>query len=109
MRNAVIDRYVLANILGFIFMFTAVMGVSILLVSLEVEDMVTAIGSVIASLSNIGPGFGSVGPTENYAHLGNFTKWVLSLDMVMGRLEIFTILILFLPGYLAQIKKRTND
>ncbi len=98
MRHAVVDRYVLANILGFIFIYTGVMVVSILLVSFEVKDMVTAIGSVIASLSNIGPGFGTVGPTENYAHLGNFTKWILSLDMVMGRLEILTILILFLPG-----------
>ena len=97
MRNSVLDRNVLANILGFIFIYTAVMVVSILLVSLEINDMVTAIGSVVASLSNIGPGFGSVGPTENYAHLGIFTKWILSLDMVMGRLEILTILILFFP------------
>ncbi|MFH2132836.1 MAG: potassium transporter TrkG, partial [bacterium] len=93
----VVDRYVLANILGFIFIYTTVMAVSILLVSFQVDDMVTAIGSVIASLGNIGPGFGTVGPTENYAHLGKFTKWILSLDMVMGRLEILTILILFLP------------
>ena len=98
MRTAVIDRNILANILGFIFIYSAVITISILLVSLEIEDMTTAIGSVIASLSNIGPGFGTVGPTENYAHLGSFTKWVLSLDMVMGRLEIMTILILFLPG-----------
>ncbi len=97
MRNSVLDRNVLANILGFIFIYAAVMVVSILLVSFEINDMVTAIGSVIASLSNIGPGFGTVGPTENYAHLGIFTKWILSLDMVMGRLEILTILILFLP------------
>lgn len=98
MRNAVIDRNVLSSILGFIFVYTAVMAVSILFVSFEASDMTTAIGSVIASLSNIGPGFGTVGPTENYAHLGSFTKWILSLDMVMGRLEILTILILFLPG-----------
>lgn len=97
-RNTVIDRHVLAGILGFIFIYMTVMAVSILLVSLETGDMTTAIGSVIASLSNIGPGFGTVGPTENYAHLGSFSKWVLSLDMVMGRLEILTILILFFPG-----------
>ncbi|MDH5560436.1 MAG: TrkH family potassium uptake protein, partial [Deltaproteobacteria bacterium] len=95
--TSVVDKNVLSNILGFIFIYTFVTVISILLVSLETEDMVTAIGSVIASLGNIGPGFGSVGPTENYAHLGDFTKWILSLDMVMGRLEIFTILILFLP------------
>ncbi|NQU64572.1 MAG: TrkH family potassium uptake protein, partial [SAR324 cluster bacterium] len=97
MRNSMLDRDVLANVLGFIFIYTAVMVVSILLVSFEIEDMVTAIGSVVASLGNIGPGFGTVGPTENYAHLSIFTKWVLSLDMVMGRLEILTILILFFP------------
>lgn len=97
LRNTVVDRNILANILGFIFIYLIVMVISILLVSIECEDMMTAIGSVVASLSNIGPGFGTVGPTENYAHLGTFTKWILSLDMVMGRLEILTILILFLP------------
>ncbi len=96
-RNSVIDRNVLASILGFIFIYIAVMFLSVLAVSLEIGDMVTALGSVVASLGNIGPGFGSVGPTDNYAHLGDFTKWILSLDMVMGRLEIMTILILFLP------------
>ena len=97
MRHTVVDRPVLANILSFIFVYTTVMIVSILLVSLETPGMMTSIGSVVASLGNIGPGFGSVGPTSNYAHLGIFSKWVLSLDMVMGRLEILTILILFLP------------
>ncbi|MCP4757555.1 MAG: TrkH family potassium uptake protein [Proteobacteria bacterium] len=97
LRNSVVDRQVLASILGFILIYASVMVISILLVSLETDDMVTSIGSVIASLSNIGPGFGSVGPTENFAHLGQFTKWILSMDMVMGRLEILTILVLFLP------------
>ncbi len=96
-RDSVVDRNVLASILGFIYIYTAVMILSLLLVSLETNDMVTTLGSVVASLSNIGPGFGTVGPTDNYAHLGTFTKWILSLDMVMGRLEIMTILILFLP------------
>ncbi len=96
-RHSTVERTVLANILGFIFVYTTVMIISILLVAFETPDMTTAIGSVVASLSNIGPGFGTVGPTSNYAHLGTFTKWVLSLDMVMGRLEILTILILFLP------------
>ncbi len=97
MKDTVIERGILANILSFIFVYTAVMIISILLVSIETNDMVTALGSVIACLGNIGPGFGSVGPTDNYAQLGDFTKWILSLDMVMGRLEILTILILFLP------------
>jgi trk/ktr system potassium uptake protein len=96
-QDSVVERNILANILGFIFVYTAIMILSILLVSIDTNDMMTALGSVVASLSNIGPGFGTVGPTENYAHLGSFTKWILSLDMVMGRLEILTILVLFLP------------
>ena len=96
-QDSVVERNILSNILGFIFIYATVMILSILLVSLDTNEMVTAIGSVVASLSNIGPGFGTVGPTENYAHLGSFTKWILSLDMVMGRLEILTILILLLP------------
>lgn len=97
LNNTTVERSILSSILGFIFIYISVMSVSILLVSIEIDDMMTAIGSVVASLSNIGPGFGSVGPTSNYAHLGQFTKWVLSLDMAMGRLEILTILILFFP------------
>lgn len=96
-RNQVVERPVLAAILGFIFIYASVMIFSILLVSLETTDMMTAIGSVIASLSNIGPGFGTVGPASNYAHLGAFTKWILSLNMAMGRLEVLTILVLFFP------------
>jgi trk system potassium uptake protein TrkH len=96
-QDGVVDRNVLSSILGFIFVYASVMIFSILLVSIETNDMVTAIGSVSACLGNIGPGFGTVGPMENYTHLGHFTKWMLSLDMVMGRLEILTILILFLP------------
>ncbi len=96
-RDSVVERNVLSSILGFIFVYVGVMVISTLLVSIQTNDMVTALGSVVASLSNIGPGFGTVGPTDNYFHLGSFTKWILSLDMVMGRLEIMTILILFLP------------
>ena len=97
LRAEPVERSVLASILGFIFIYVGVMGASILLVSLETPDFATAIGSVVASLSNIGPGFGTVGPASNYSHLGMFSKWILSIDMAMGRLEILTILILFLP------------
>lgn len=96
-QDGVVDRNVLSGILGFIFVYASVMVFSILLVSIETNDMVTAIGSVISSLGNIGPAIGSVGPMENYSHLGPFTKWILALDMVLGRLEILTILVLFLP------------
>jgi trk system potassium uptake protein TrkH len=61
-------------------------------------DVLTAIASVAATSGNIGPGLGSVGPAENYAHIPITGKWVLSLCMLLGRLEIYTVMILFLPA-----------
>lgn len=96
-RNTSVQPKVVAGILSFIFVYTSVLMGSILLVSFDAPDMMTAIGSVVACLSNIGPGFGTVGPTENFAHLSSLTKWILSIDMAMGRLELLTVLVLFLP------------
>lgn len=71
--------------------------VGILEVTQEV-DILTCIGAVLATLSNIGPGFGDVGPTENFAHLLPATKVFLSLLMILGRLELYAILCLFVPS-----------
>jgi trk system potassium uptake protein TrkH len=62
-------------------------------------DLGTSFGSVAATLGNIGPGIGLVGPIENYAHIPGFGKWFLSFLMLIGRLELFTVLILFSPGF----------
>jgi len=58
-------------------------------------DIVTAMGSVIASLSNVGPGLGEVGPMDNYSNIPLLGKWVLSFCMIIGRLELFTVLVIF--------------
>ena len=55
-------------------------------------DFLSAIGSVAATLGNIGPGIGSVGPVDNFAHIPTIGKWFLSFLMLLGRLELFTIL-----------------
>lgn len=60
-------------------------------------DMITAFGCVVATLANIGPGFGDVGPSGNFAHLLPVTKIFLSLLMILGRLELYAILVLFMP------------
>lgn len=72
--------------------------VSFLLVSLDNFDTQTTITAVIATFNNIGPGMGMVGPTGNYAGFSVLSKIVLSLDMLFGRLELFPMLILMLPG-----------
>ena len=62
-------------------------------------DYVTAMSSVIATLMNIGPGFGMVGPTENYAFISDTGKWFLSWNMLVGRLEMFSALVVFYPSF----------
>jgi trk system potassium uptake protein TrkH len=62
-------------------------------------DLVSGAASVIATLGNIGPGFGSVGPVHNYAHIAPFGKTVLIACMLCGRLELFTVLVFFLPSF----------
>ena len=66
-----------------------------------VDDMgyTTAISSVIASLMNIGPGFGAIGPTDNYAFISNTGKWFLAWNMMVGRLEMFSALVIFYPSF----------
>ena len=62
-------------------------------------DYGTAMSSVIATLMNIGPGFGSVGPADNYAHISDVGKWFLSWNMLVGRLDMFSALIVFYPSF----------
>jgi trk system potassium uptake protein len=62
-------------------------------------DFTTAMSSVIATLMNIGPGFGSVGPTHNYAFISDIGKWFLSWNMLVGRLEMFSFLVIFYPSF----------
>lgn len=66
---------------------------------LDPVDYVTAMSAVIATLMNIGPGFGLIGPSENYAFLSDASKWFLSWNMMVGRLEMFSALVVFLPAF----------
>jgi len=97
-KHAVPDK-VTSNILNFVTLYMMVFIAGVLVMSLIGLDLESAMGSVAASLGNIGPGLGSVGPAESFAHLPAIGKWVLSLLMLMGRLELFTVLVLFTPSY----------
>jgi len=66
---------------------------------LDPVDYITAISAVIATLMNIGPGFGLVGPSENYAFFSDASKWFLAWNMMVGRLEMFSALVVFLPAF----------
>lgn len=86
---------------GFVALYAFIVVVSCFVVALlETSngiDMVTAFGCVVATLANIGPGFGDVGPSDNFSHLLPVTKVFLSLLMILGRLELYAILVLFMP------------
>lgn len=93
----VVPREIVGNIAGFFMFYIAFFVLGVVVMSLMGLDFLSAFGSVAATLGNIGPGLGSVGPTENYAHIPILGKWVLSFLMLVGRLEIFTVTILFTP------------
>lgn len=80
-----------------IYAFTVVTGTFIL--TLFGIDFQTSIGAVAASIGNIGPGIGMVGSIYNYGFLPDVVKWILSFLMLLGRLELFTVLILFSPSF----------
>ncbi len=94
-----VDTGVVRNILAFVLFFIILFFVGTLIMTFMGLDLVSAMGAVIACLGNIGPGIGSVGPAENYAHIPAAGKWLLSFYMLVGRLELFTVLILFTPAF----------
>jgi trk system potassium uptake protein TrkH len=71
---------------------------AVLILSSTGFDMATISTMVVSCFSNIGPGLGKVGPTQNYGFLPDYAKWILSYMMVLGRLEILPIIVLSLPG-----------
>ena len=76
-----------------------VLGGGCVMVLTDDMDYMTAMSSVIATLMNIGPGFGGVGPSQNYAFISDVGKWFLSWNMMVGRLEMFSALVIFFPAF----------
>ena len=98
-KNTVDDKF-MASIISFIFLYLVIFFLITALLSLSGLDFVTSISGAATSISNVGPGLGStVGPSGNFASLPELSKWILSLGMILGRLELFAILVLFLPSF----------
>ncbi len=96
-----VPQEVVSNMLAFYLIFVIIFVLGIFVMSSLGLDFSTSLGSVAATLGNIGPGIGNVGPgdAQNFAQIPRTGKWVLSFLMLLGRLELFTILILFTPFY----------
>lgn len=93
-----LDGNVVNGVLVYLVLLLALFGVSVLLVGLENKGLETTVTAVIACINNVGPGLGEVGPIWNYGGLSSLSKWVLCADMLLGRLEIYPVLLLFAPN-----------
>ena len=95
----VVEDDIVHSILGFMVLYIGVFAIaSILLAALGV-DFATTLSAVASSIGNVGPGLGSVGPSENYSSIPEAGKWLLSLCMLIGRLEVYTVIALFIPEF----------
>lgn len=94
----VMDDTVIRSVTAYIMIYMSILVVSYLMISLNELDLETTLTSVITCINNVGPGFGEIiGPTQNFSTLSDFSKLVLTLDMLIGRLEIYPILFIFSP------------
>ena len=95
-----VDQKFVASIISFIYMYLVIFFIITALLSLTGLDFVTSISGAATSISNVGPGLGpTIGPNGNFSSLPDISKWILTLGMILGRLELFAILVLFLPSF----------
>ena len=98
-QNSVDNKFV-ASIISFIYMYLVIFFFITMLLSMSGLDFITAISGAATSISNVGPGLGSIiGPNGNFSTLPDISKWILTIGMILGRLELFAILVLFLPSF----------
>lgn len=90
---------IIAKIASFVFLYLAIFGIGSFILSLIGLDLKSAMGSVAACMANIGPGLGSTGPISNYSSVPDLGKWFLSFFMLLGRLELYTVLIIFTRAF----------
>ena len=96
--NQIIDDSRAVNVVSFVLIFVALFVLTSMAMTLFVPDLMTAIACSIATIGNIGPGLAGVGAVENYAWIPIPGKWILIMSMLLGRLEIFTVLIVLRPA-----------
>ena len=98
--NNSVDEKFMASIISFIYLYVIIFFIITALLSLSGLDFITSISGAATSISNVGPGLGTtIGPNGSFSLLPDFSKWVLSIGMILGRLELFAILVLFLPSF----------
>jgi trk system potassium uptake protein TrkH len=99
-NGAPISSTVSSAVMGFFFVFMLTFFVFATALTIVGLDIVTALSAAASAVSNVGPGLGQIiGPAGNYAALPDAAKWLLSLAMLLGRLEILTVIVLLIPAF----------
>ena len=99
LNKQVISSTITYNLLAFIFLYLFVFTLGSIFLSLLGVDMLSSISAVASAVGNVGPGIADVGPSSSFSQLPTSAKWILSLLMLMGRLELFTVCVLFTPYF----------
>jgi trk system potassium uptake protein TrkH len=98
-RGLAVPRDVMNNILGYFVLYGLAIFIGTLLVTALGMDWVSGLSGVVSMLGNMGPAMNTIGPYDHYGNLHVAAKWVLILCMLLGRLEFYSVLILFVPAY----------
>jgi trk system potassium uptake protein TrkH len=99
LSGSAVRKNIVYSIAGFVFLYMVLLLLTALVVAAGGYDIITSFTTALATLGNIGPGFGLIGPAENYAFFQPWLKLYLSVVMITGRLEVFTVLVLFTPRF----------
>lgn len=94
-----LTKEVLGSIWGFVFLFLAMCVVASAGMAMCGVDLITSFTTVLSAMSNVGPALGEAGPSENYSNIPSTGKWILTFCMLIGRLEVYTVLILLVPNF----------
>lgn len=97
--NKNVSSEIRGSIWGFLFLFVSVCVTATLAMTALGLDLITSATTIISALSNVGPALGEAGPAENYSKIPALGKWILSLCMLIGRLEVYTVIVLFTPHF----------
>ncbi len=97
--GSMVRKNIVYAVLGFFFLYVVVLLVVTFVVASGGHDITTSFTTALTTLGNIGPGFGRVGPSENYSFFEDYIKWTLSCAMMVGRLELYTVLVIFMPWF----------
>ena len=98
-NKGAVSNEIIQNVLAFFLFYVFIFVIGTLIMSIIGLDFLSAMGATATSLGNVGPGISSVGPTSNFANVPDIGKWFLSFLMLLGRLELFTILVIFAPAF----------